>query len=161
MLNIKAWMKDKVVLISGATGFIGKVLVEKLLRDCSDISGIYILLRSKESNDVNVRFNKYKENIIFDRIKEEQPHLMEKLYPIRGDLTTLDKMGMSEEDYTLLCENVHVIYHCAASVRFDDPLKTAIFLNAIGTQQMLELAENTKNLKVLLFLKMIFNLMVC
>lgn len=148
LIEIKTFMKDKTILISGATGFIGKVLVEKLLRDCSDLARIYILLRPKSgSNDISARFNAYKENIIFDYIKQEKPQVMEKLLPIQGDL--LQKgLGMNADDYHLLCDCVNIVYHCAASVRFSDPLKSAVLLNSIGTKQMLDLAEQAKHLKV-------------
>jgi len=32
----------------GGTGFLGKVLIEKLLRSCPDISVIYLLIREKD-----------------------------------------------------------------------------------------------------------------
>lgn len=148
LVEIKSFMKDKTILISGATGFIGKVLVEKLLRDCSDLARIYILVRpSKGSNDISTRFDDYKENIIFEHIKQTKPHVMEKLLPIQGDL--LQKgLGMKVADYRLLCDCVNIVYHCAASVRFSDPLKSAVLLNSIGTKQMLDLAAQAKHLKV-------------
>uniref|UniRef100_A0A336M2M5 Fatty acyl-CoA reductase n=1 Tax=Culicoides sonorensis TaxID=179676 RepID=A0A336M2M5_CULSO len=158
LIDIKTFMKDKTILISGATGFIGKVLVEKLLRDCSDLKCIYILLRSKtnESSDINSRFTEYKENMIFDFVKKEKPHVMEKLFAIRGDL--MEKgLGMNTVDYQLLCERVNIVYHCAASVRFNDPLKCAIQLNSLGTKQMLDLAEQAKDLKAFVHVSTAFS----
>jgi len=43
-----------------------------------------------------------------------------------------------------------VIFHCAASVRFDDPLYKAILLNTRGTREMCELARSMTNLKALI-----------
>lgn len=148
LVEIKSFMKDKTILISGATGFIGKVLVEKLLRDCSDLARVYILVRPKSgTNDISSRFHEYKENMIFDHVKKEKPHVMEKLLAIQGDL--LQKgLGMNGDDYRLLCDSVNIVYHCAASVRFSDPLKSAVLLNSLGTKQMLDLAEQAKHLKV-------------
>jgi alcohol-forming fatty acyl-CoA reductase len=40
-----------------------------------------------------------------------------------------------------------IIFHSAASVRFDDPLKKAILLNTRGTREICELAKNMPNLK--------------
>lgn len=148
LIEIRSFMKDKTILISGATGFIGKVLVEKLLRDCPDLHHIFILVRPKKgTNDITDRFNEYKENIIFDHVKKEKPHVMEKLLPIQGDLLQ-KSLGMSEDHYRLLCNSVNIVFHCAASIRFNDPLKSAVMLNSIGTKQMLDLAEQAKHLKV-------------
>jgi len=35
--NIKQFFKSRAVLITGATGFVGKIPVEKLLRDCPNL----------------------------------------------------------------------------------------------------------------------------
>ena len=43
------------VLVTGGTGFMGKVLMEKLLRSCPHISNIYLLVRSKKGKDVDSR----------------------------------------------------------------------------------------------------------
>lgn len=40
--------KDKTIFITGGTGFMGKVLVEKLLRTCNDLKKIIILVRNKK-----------------------------------------------------------------------------------------------------------------
>lgn len=60
--NIKNWMSDKTILITGATGFIGKVLVEKLLFDCDGLRRIYILLRDKKGVNFQQRLEEYKCN---------------------------------------------------------------------------------------------------
>ena len=40
------------VFITGATGFMGKVLVEKLLRSCPEIGRVYLLIRPLPGKDV-------------------------------------------------------------------------------------------------------------
>ena len=46
--SITDFYSGRNVFITGATGFIGKVLVEKLLRSCPDIGKIYLLVRHKK-----------------------------------------------------------------------------------------------------------------
>lgn len=46
-ISIAKFYGGKSILITGATGFMGKVMVEKLLRDCRDVKCIYILVRMK------------------------------------------------------------------------------------------------------------------
>lgn len=79
---------------------------------------------------------------------QENPKAITKLIPIFGDVKQLG-LGVSDDDKKLL-ENVSVIFHGAASVRFDDPLKEAILLNTRGTREMLEFASTLKNLEVFL-----------
>ena len=47
MASIEEFFADKVVFITGGTGFLGKVLLEKLLRSCSRVQKIYLLIRSR------------------------------------------------------------------------------------------------------------------
>lgn len=45
--GLPEWYAGRSLLVTGATGFMGKVLLEKLLRACPDIKRIYILCRAK------------------------------------------------------------------------------------------------------------------
>lgn len=53
--NIAEFYRDRSIFITGATGFMGKVLVEKLLRSCPDIKTIYLLMRPKKGQDIHHR----------------------------------------------------------------------------------------------------------
>jgi len=44
---MKEFYAGKGIFVTGATGFMGKVLVEKLLRSIPDIGNVYILVRQK------------------------------------------------------------------------------------------------------------------
>lgn len=48
VLSIPDFYSGKSVFITGATGFLGKVLVEKLLRSCPDIEKLFLLIRAKK-----------------------------------------------------------------------------------------------------------------
>lgn len=54
-LSIPEFYKGRSVFITGATGFMGKVLVEKLLRSCPDIERIYLLMRPSKGQSVECR----------------------------------------------------------------------------------------------------------
>lgn len=55
---VSKFYKDSVVFITGGTGFLGKVLVEKLLRVFL-IKRIYLLVRAKNNLTVNERLEQY------------------------------------------------------------------------------------------------------
>ncbi|PIK34694.1 hypothetical protein BSL78_28482, partial [Apostichopus japonicus] len=56
--DVASFFAGKSVFITGATGFVGKVLVEKLLRSCSDVDKIFILVRPKRGVDPVTRIQK-------------------------------------------------------------------------------------------------------
>lgn len=58
-IGITEWFAGKSIFITGATGFMGKVLVEKLLRDCPDVDRLYLLIRSKKGVDPEQRREEY------------------------------------------------------------------------------------------------------
>lgn len=47
MVSIPEYYEGKNILLTGATGFMGKVLLEKLLRSCPKVKAVYVLVRSK------------------------------------------------------------------------------------------------------------------
>lgn len=74
--------------------------------------------------------------------------MLEKIIPVEGDVTLL-KLGLSQNSLKAM-ENVSIIFHAAASVRFDDTFKYAVLLNTRGTRETLRFAETLKQIKVVL-----------
>ncbi|KAF2986889.1 hypothetical protein EK904_012241 [Melospiza melodia maxima] len=140
MSSVSAYYNGKTVLITGATGFMGKVLVEKLLRSSPEVKAVYILVRPKAGQSMHERVAnmlkcKFKFVTItgifmmlieitevFDRVREDCPNFHEKIKPINAELTQ-PKLAISAEDEEELLTRVNVVFHCAATVRFDEPLK--------------------------------------
>lgn len=89
----------------------------------------------------------------FDRLRSELPGVLEsKVEIVEGDVKEL-RLGLSNEDYQLLQEKVEIIFHVAASVRFNDPLPDATLINLRGTHEVVLLALGMHKLKVI---KLIF-----
>ena len=44
---ISDFYKDKTLFLTGCTGFVGKVVLEKIMRSCPDFKKIYVLVRPK------------------------------------------------------------------------------------------------------------------
>ncbi|XP_065083365.1 putative fatty acyl-CoA reductase CG5065 [Ochlerotatus camptorhynchus] len=135
---IRPFYEGKTIFVTGGTGFLGKVLIEKLLRSCDGIKKIYILLRPKRGLTSEQRYREFIKHPAFDRLRQTEPFVIDKMVCVGGDIT-MPQLGLSEKDMQLLVENVNIVFHVAATVRFNEGLKEAAVLNAIGTQQMLEL----------------------
>ena len=60
MITIPEFYSGRDVFISGGTGFMGKVLIEKLLRSCPTINRVFVLLRTKKGKSINERIDEIK-----------------------------------------------------------------------------------------------------
>ncbi|XP_044729535.1 fatty acyl-CoA reductase wat-like [Chrysoperla carnea] len=149
--TIKEFYKNQNVFITGGNGFMGKVLIEKLLRSCPDLNKIYLLIRVKKGIKPEERLADMLQNPVFDRMKKENPNGISKLEIIYGDCEK-PNLGMSDEIIEKLKENVNIIFHAAASVRFDDPLKKALLMNTRSTRDLVSIAKKIRNLKVFVHL---------
>jgi fatty acyl-CoA reductase len=126
---------------------LGKVLIEKLLRSCDGIRKIYILLRPKRGIGSEQRFEEYLRNPIFERIRAKNPEVLRKLVCIPGDINEAE-LGLDERDIRLLQQSIDIVFHVAATVRFNEPLKVAANLNTFGTRRVMELCTKMTKLKV-------------
>lgn len=61
-MSVKSYFKNKNIFVTGGSGFIGKCLIEKLLRSIPDIGDIYFLLRPKKGKTPEQRLKTIFEN---------------------------------------------------------------------------------------------------
>ncbi|XP_013843790.1 fatty acyl-CoA reductase 2 isoform X3 [Sus scrofa] len=122
MSMIAAFYGGKSILITGATGFLGKVLMEKLFRTSPDLKVIYILVRPKAGQTLQQRVFQILNSKLFEKVKEVCPNVHEKIRAISADLNQSD-FAISKEDMQELLSYTNIIFHCAATVRFDDHLR--------------------------------------
>lgn len=87
---------------------------------------------------------------MFDQVRKTTPTSLSKITPLVGDVSQA-RLGFSDDDWTTLTNRVSIIFHVAATVRFIEPLKTAIRINVRGTEGVKELATRCKNLVSVVF----------
>jgi len=85
---------------------------------------------------------------LFDRLRSEKSDFMQSIRIIDGHLDD-SSMGLSSSDREWMVENVNFVFHCAATIKFNEPLELASKINIQGTEHVLELASQMKNLKVI------------
>lgn len=74
--DIPQWFAGKTIFVTGATGFMGKVLVEKLLRDCPDIEKMYLLIRTKKGVDAEQRREEYISHMVGSLSEYNKKHFI-------------------------------------------------------------------------------------
>ncbi|XP_047542490.1 fatty acyl-CoA reductase wat-like [Vanessa atalanta] len=144
--QIQKLFSGSTVLLTGGTGFLGKLLVEKLLRSCPDVKKLYLLTRPKKNKDILKRLQEQFDDALYDKLRKQAPDFIEKISIIEGDVGQLN-LGISDEDRVKLMNEVEYIFHGAATVRFDEALKTAVEINVRGTREILTLARSCTKLR--------------
>ena len=56
--SIEGFYAINAILVTGATGFVGKSILEKLIRVCPRIAAIFLLIRPKRGQTLEQRFKK-------------------------------------------------------------------------------------------------------
>lgn len=116
-------------MLTGCTGFLGKIILEKLLRTCPDVNKIYVMVRPKRGIEPMQRVkSQILNSVCFSFLTKQFPSrdafiefAEKKIVPVQGDLIR-EGLGLSKEDRLKLTQDVNVIINSAASVNFDDPL---------------------------------------
>ncbi|XP_026739795.1 putative fatty acyl-CoA reductase CG5065 [Trichoplusia ni] len=127
------------VLITGATGFMGKVLVERILSTCPDVGRLHLLMRDKRGHSPLKRLAQLKQSLVFDNVRARNPHQLDKLFVLAGDVSK-PQLGLDADAISQLRE-VSVVFHSAATLKFDEPLPVAIEQNVRSVERLLDLCD--------------------
>lgn len=60
----------------------------------------------------------------------------------------LPGLGVSTEDAATIIARVSVVFHAAATVKFDEALKLSLQMNVLGTKRLVELCHRMDKLVV-------------
>ncbi|XP_070500579.1 putative fatty acyl-CoA reductase CG5065 [Chironomus tepperi] len=143
--SVQKFYKDKTIFITGASGFMGKVLIEKLLYSCSDLKEIIILMRPKRGKTGKERVDEFSKLPLFKRIMDTNPDILQKIFPVWGEITQ-PNLGLSDEHLNHILENTEIVFHLAASLKLEATLKPNIIMNLTGTKNVVDVSKRIKNL---------------
>lgn len=137
--------RNKSVFLTGATGFVGKVILEKILRSTPDVRRVFVLVRPRKGQPPQQRLREeVLSSPLFDTLRASRPDFDawadSKVMAIGGELT-VDNVGISDADMSKLISDLDIVIHCAAVVDFNERLDRAIQLNTLGTLRMLDIAK--------------------
>ncbi|XP_047542952.1 putative fatty acyl-CoA reductase CG5065 [Vanessa atalanta] len=154
--RVSDYYAGKSVFVTGGTGFLGKVLIERLLYNCSDIESIYILIRGKKGFKSENRLQQMLDVPVFDKLRALKPNALKKIILIEGDITKPD-LDIKTSDEQKLINNVSVVFHSAATVRFVESFDNIMKVNFEGTRKVMDLSKKIKNLETFLYLSTCFS----
>lgn len=139
-------MANGAVLLTGATGFLGKVVLEDLLRRRGElgVETVFVLIRAPGAETARRRLDS---EVLGSRcLARLDDAARDCVVPVAGDLLEPD-CRLEPEARRTLTERVTEVIHCAASIDFDLPVAEAAAINVGGALHVLELARACDSLR--------------
>lgn len=154
-ISVKEQWSGKRILITGTTGFLGKVVIEKIIRERLNVEKIILLIRG--SDRYATAEERFEHEIavsgIFDRLQNESPAYLgqffrDKIECITGEVTQ-KHFGLNPEDFERLAGRVDVVIHAAACVDFREQLQQALKINVRSLLHIADLVKKAGNIPLI------------
>jgi long-chain acyl-CoA synthetase len=133
-------LRNRRILITGGTGFLGKVLLSILLRDHPEIGEILLLIRGDQRSS-QLRFrNEILDSPALSQVRERlgadyDRDIEQKITIIPGDISD---PGLISSDAGIDTGAIDAVIHCAGLVNFEASLEKAIAINTTGVANVIE-----------------------
>jgi fatty acyl-CoA reductase len=132
-------LAGKRVAVTGATGFLGTALVERLLRCVPDCEVVALVRPGQRLTPEARTRREIVRNDCFDRFRTElgvrfEDEINRRLTTIGGDVGR-DGLGLDDSARATLA-SCEIVIHSAATVSFDAPLDGAVEVNLLGPSRV-------------------------
>ncbi len=145
---IREAFAGKTLLITGTTGYLGKSLVEKILRSLPEVGRVNVAIRPSQRRPARDRLEReILASPCFKTLKAEigEPAFKalaaEKLNVVEIDLSR-DGLGLTEEGRAELAR-CDIVIASAAAVEFDNPADLSAQTNLLGAARLVEAVRST------------------
>ncbi|CAN7022246.1 unnamed protein product [Brassica rapa subsp. trilocularis] len=155
--NCVQFLQNKTILVTGATGFLAKVFVEKILRVQPNVKKLYLVVRASDSEAAMKRlraevFEKDLFKVLRENIGEENLNTLfsEKVVPVAGDIST-DCFGVKDSNLReRMQKEIDIVVNVAATTNFDERYDVGLGINTFGALNVLNFAKKCVKAQLLL-----------
>ncbi|AES88384.1 fatty acyl-CoA reductase [Medicago truncatula] len=155
-MNSQDFLKGKTILVTGATGFLAKVFVEKILSIQPEIKKLYLLVRASKTDLAEHRLqNEVFEIDLFRVLRAKwgekfSSFISKKVVAIAGDVA-VENLGIKDQNIlNEIFEEIDLLVHFAASTKFDERFDISMGVNTKGPLHAMNIAKNCKRIKAFL-----------
>ncbi|KAE8701678.1 Fatty acyl-CoA reductase 2 [Hibiscus syriacus] len=154
-IGIVKFLRGKEFFITGSTGFLAEVLVEKILRTVPDVGKIFVLVKAKSKEAAMERLkNEIINSNLFKCLQQTygdgyQSFMLSKLVPVVENVCESD-LGLDADVAELIAKEVDIIMNSVANTTFDERYDVAMDINTKGACHLMGFAKKCKKLKLFL-----------
>jgi long-chain acyl-CoA synthetase len=134
-----------VVFLTGATGFLGTQIVRRLIK--KENICVIVLVRGQNFEDAHRHLSRawwewpdLMEKIVGQKKFKTWALYENKIYILNGDISK-EGLGLENEEYNYLVDNLTYIIHAAADIRLNAPIDDLRKINVTGTKNLVRLAS--------------------
>ncbi|XP_027911721.1 alcohol-forming fatty acyl-CoA reductase-like [Vigna unguiculata] len=146
--SVHNFLDGKTILVTGATGFLAKLLVEKILRVQPNIKKLYLLLRAENSEEARKRLqDEVLSKKLFRVLRgmwgaDFVSFISQKLLAVGCDVS-VENLGIKDTKLReMLLAETDIIVNAAATTYFYERLDVATGINTMGALNIVNFAEN-------------------
>ncbi|KAG0487991.1 hypothetical protein HPP92_006802 [Vanilla planifolia] len=154
--TIVEFLRDKTIFITGSTGFLGKIFMEKVLRIQPNVKKLHLLIRAKDAEDAERRMLiEVIGKELFDVLREKHKDgfdafISEKINPIAGDIVCED-LGIEDCDLReKLYKEIDIFVNTAATTNFYERYDVALGINTLGAKNVMTFVKKCIKVEMLL-----------
>jgi nucleoside-diphosphate-sugar epimerase len=143
-------LRGKAVFLTGGTGFLGKVIVERLLRCAPEIGCVFLLIRPQSEAEAPLSAAaRFETEVLTSGAFEALARVhgdrwpafaRDKIVPIAGDVSQ-PRLGLAAGTHAALASRVDIIINAAALVTFDAPIDEALLHNTRSVEHVAAFAR--------------------
>lgn len=140
LMSVRETLRGRRILLTGSTGFLGKVYASMLLAKHPDIEQLYLVIRPRTGETAQDRFVRELADCgAFDPLREiygegMSDFLQEKVTVLAGDITD-DNFGLDDDEAKALSSVLDVIVNSAGLTNFNPNLANALNINTLSSDR--------------------------